>query len=242
MNINNEIDLNNIFQREKALIGNESFQTLQNTTILLVGLGGVGSYCFESLIRLGINNLIIVDNDKYEETNINRQLYATIPSIGNYKTDVSIERAKIINPNAIIKSYNSKIQNIKLDDIIPKNITNFYIVDCIDDVEGKILLYKYAVSNNIKIISCMGTGNKIHASMLKISTLKKTNTCPLSKKLRKLVGESLGKQSLDKINVVYSEENPINNNTSFVSSISYVPASAGLLMSEYIVNDILHIQ
>lgn len=230
----------NIFQREKLLIGDESFSNIQNTTIMLVGLGGVGSYCFESLIRAGFIHLILVDCDKYEATNINRQLYALNSTLGKAKIKVCAERAKDINPNIQVEIYESKVQDLKLDEIIKSK--NTYIIDCIDDINGKLFIYNYTLNNDLKLISCMGTGNKLHSTDFKITTLNNTKVCPLSKKIRKIVSEKLGKEALNKINIVYSEESPISNIDTIVPSISYVPARAGLLLSEYVICDILHLR
>ncbi|MDO5564144.1 MAG: ThiF family adenylyltransferase [Eubacteriales bacterium] len=241
----NENYYDNIFQREKLLLGNKIFNNITTKSIVLCGIGGVGSYALEGLCRMGINKFVLIDDDKYELSNINRQLYATNNTIGKYKINVAKNRILDINPTASIITFCEKIQNIDLQKILFQNNINYdniYLIDAIDDVNGKSFLISFCLNNNIKIVSSMGTGNKIYASKMKISTLDKTSTCPLSKKLRKILSKKYSIELLSKVNVIYSDEVPkkiCNNPQKLISSISYVPAIAGMLICEYIINNII---
>lgn len=221
-------------ERLRLQIKEGNLEKIKDTTVLIIGLGGVGSYAVESLTRSGVGRLIIIDNDKIDITNLNRQLMSLHSNIGMYKTDVWESRIKDINPNCKI---------IKITDFITKDnislLKNYkidYIVDACDTIETKKALIRYAIGNNIKIISSMGTGNKLDPSKLKIMDIRKTSYDPIAKILRKMIKDEKIKT---KIPVVCSDEVAIKTNSKTISSNSFVPATSGLLITSYIINDII---
>ena len=220
-----------MYNRIINLIGNDNFAKLANCKILLVGIGGVGSFAFECLIRSGFNDITVYDGDVIEDSNMNRQLVANLSTIGMYKGDVAKKRAENINEKIKIQIFNEYLNEEKINKL---NIDFNYIIDACDDVLVKVSLYKFAEKNNIKIISAMGVGNRVDASKIKISRLDKTSNDPLAKKLRKLVKDNQIKM---KIPVVCSDEIPIKKGE--VNSMITSPSIAGILMVDYIINDLI---
>ena len=240
-----------IFNRLKLLIGEEKLQSLHQKTVAVFGLGGVGSYVIEGLVRSGIGNFVIVDGDKVDITNINRQIIATTKTVGRLKVDVAKERIKEINPNVKVIKYAEFVgkenENIELFDSI-KNVD--YIVNAIDTLSSKIRIIEFAKAHNIPVISALGTGNKLDPTKLKLADIYDTKICPLAKVMRK----ELKKRRIASLDVVYSEEEPIkicdnevevskedNNgdNAKKIGSIAYVPSVAGLLICYKIVNQFI---
>lgn len=216
------------------VIGESNFEKLTKTHVLLVGLGGVGGACFDSLVRSGIGNISVCDFDVFEETNLNRQLLSNVDTIGLKKVDVANDYAKKINDICNIVSIYNKLTRDNINDIIPSNIN--YIIDACDDINVKVALVKYAIENNIKIISSMGTGNKLKPELLEITNIWKTNYDPLAKKMRSL----LKKENISyKLPVVSSRETPIKNGN-YVGSFAPVVNTAGLLLASYVLNDIIN--
>ena len=231
---------NEIFQREELLIGKENLEKLQQKKVAVFGLGGVGSYVVEGLVRAGIGNFILIDFDKIEKTNINRQIIATTKTIGEYKVNLEEKRIKEINPNSTVIKYKEFIGIEYSNQQLFKKIKNVdYIVDAVDTVSAKIQIIEFAKKNNIKIISALGTGNKLNPTKLKIEDIYNTKICPLAKVMRK----ELRKRNIKKLDVIYSEEEPIkiNNNEDkkAIGSISYVPSIAGLLISYKVIKGLL---
>lgn len=219
-----------MFERILDLINENDFKKIENNNVLIVGLGGVGGYALEALIRSGSKNLTIVDGDKIEISNLNRQLISLQNNIGQYKTEEAKKRALLINPNAQIKTINKFINNENIKEL---NLQKFnYVIDACDDINLKLLLIKYA--DQYKLISAMGTAKKINPNNLSITTLNKTNNDPLARILRKRVKELNLKT---KFKVVSSTENIINNKK--LGTLIFVPAVAGLLCAYYIIDDIL---
>lgn len=216
--------------RTSLILNSDIINKIENIKILLVGVGGVGGSCFEMLVRLGFLNITIVDFDKFEESNLNRQILSLKDNIGIEKVLVAKERALSINDKINISTF-----NFKLDENSINNLEDYdYIIDACDDVKAKILLIKYAIKNNIKIISSCGTGNRINPSLLEITNIWKTKDDPLAKKIR----YQLRKENIKyKVPVVCSSEQPVKNQK--VGSISLVPNAAGILLASYIINDIL---
>lgn len=220
-------------QRLQLLVGEQNINKINAKTILIVGLGGVGSYATESLTRCGVKKLILVDADKIDITNLNRQLMTNHNNIGEFKTDVWKKRIHEINPNIQVKLITEFVTKENIDILFKENID--YIVDACDTIETKKELIRKSIEKNIKIISSMGTGNKMDPSKLKIVDIRKTNYDPLAKIIRKMVrDEKINK----KINVIYSDEQPIKVKGK-IGSNSFVPATAGLLCASYIINDIV---
>lgn len=222
------------FSRLKLITGDDKFNLINDTTVLVLGVGGVGSYAVESLVRSGIGKIIIVDNDKVDITNLNRQLMTLHSNIGKYKVDVLESRIKDINPNCEVIKINSFITSENINDLFNYNID--YVIDACDTVDTKKSLIRECIIRKIKFISCMGTGNKLDPTKLEIIDIRKTSYDPLARIIRKMIKDEKIK---DKVMVIASTEQPIKNDTKVIGSNSYVPATAGLLCASYVINDII---
>lgn len=220
--------------RLELIITKEKIEKIKNTNILLIGLGGVGGYTFETLVRSGIESITIVDGDTFEESNLNRQLLSLTSTINKNKTDVAETRAKEINRNIKIKKITQILTKENINEIDFKQYD--YVIDACDTIDIKKQIIKICTKDNIKFITCMGTGNKFHPELLKIATLDKTEYDPIAKILRKYVKEE---KINKKIKVVASTEKPIKTNTTTIGSNAYVPAAAGILLTSYVINDIV---
>ena len=227
--------MSEIFSRNEILIGKEKQNIIANKTVAIFGIGGVGSYVVESLARCGIKELIIIDSDTISVSNINRQIIALHSTIGKYKVDVMKERVLDINPNIKISTYKTFIENGNSKDILNSHNIDF-IVDAIDTVSSKLELIKHAKELNIPIISSMGTGNKLDPSKFEIADISKTSMCPLAKKIRK----ELKSQNIKNVKVLYSKEEPKKElDSKTIGSISFVPSSAGLLITSHIIKEFI---
>ena len=220
------------FQRFELLIG-EKFKNVAAKTVLILGLGGVGSYACESLIRSGIGNIIIVDNDVIDITNLNRQLMSDHNNIGKSKIDVWVERIKRINPECHVTGIKQFINEDNIASLFKYKID--YFIDACDTINTKVLAIKNCLNKHIKIISCMGTGNKMDPSKLQIMDLSKTKYDRLAKIMRK----KLNDEGIKYVKVVCSDEKPYTKVTKEIPSNSFVPATAGLLITSYVINDIV---
>ena len=221
-----------MFERVIDFLGEDNLNKIKNTTVLIVGLGGVGGYALETLVRSGIESLILIDYDKVDNSNLNRQTITNKSNIGLYKVDVAKDRILSINPDCnvtILKEFLNK-DNINMLD--KYNID--YIVDACDTLDAKKLLIDYSIEHNIDIISSMGTANKIEPTKLEVLDIRKTSYDPLAKKLRKYV---LDKKINKKIMVVSSTEVPIRRDK--LSSLVFVPATSGILCANYIIKKIV---
>ena len=227
----------NELSRLELLVGNENINKLKNSTVLVIGLGGVGGYATEALVRSGIGNIIIVDNDIIDVTNLNRQLIAHKENIGLYKTDEWEKRIKQINKSCNVTKITSFIDESNIDKLFERKID--YIIDACDTIETKFLLIKLSSKKNIKLISSMGTGNKFHPEKLKIEDISKTSYDPIARILRKKLKED---GFFKKVSVVFSEEAPIVNSSNIIGSNSYVPAAAGLLCASFVINSIVGVK
>ena len=224
------------FSRTELLIGKEAVEKLQKAKVAIFGIGGVGSYVVEALVRAGIKNFTLVDKDVVDITNLNRQIIATHKTIGQPKVEVAKERILEINPNAKIEIYKEFfLPESKgfLDETID------YIVDAVDTVTAKIELVMRANKLNIPIISCMGTGNKLDPTKFEVSDIYKTSVCPLAKVMRK----ELKQRNIKKLKVVYSKEEPIKNKDTkekqVPASIAFVPSVAGLIIAGEVIKDLI---
>ncbi len=222
-----------MFDRIISLIGEKELNKINNTTVLIVGLGGVGGYAMESLIRSGINNLILIDYDKVDITNLNRQIITNKDNIGKLKVDVAKNRINSINDNCNVITYNIFLDSNNINILDKHNID--YIVDACDSVNTKKLLIDYSIENDIKLISSMGTANKIDPSKLEIIDIRKTSYDPIAKILRKYV---IDKKINKKVMVVSSTEQPVRKDC--LSSLMFVPATSGILCANYIIRDIIN--
>ena len=220
-----------MLSRLELLLG-EKLEYLTSKVILIIGLGGVGSYALETLARTGIKKIIIVDSDTIDESNLNRQLMTNINNIGLYKTDVWADRIKSINPNCEVVKYTLFITKENIVSLFKEHVD--YVIDACDTLNTKLEIIRYCLDNKIKFISSMGMAKRINNNYIKVSTLDKTKNDPLAKKLRMLVKKNGIK---GKIPVVYSEELPLKING--LGSIAHVTATAGVYITNYIINDIL---
>lgn len=226
----------NQFSRTELLIGKDGIQKLQNAKVAVFGIGGVGSFVVEGLARSGVGHLIIVDYDKYDITNINRQLGALHSTIGKYKVDVMKERILDINPNATVEAYRPDEIEGGETNILDLSIS--YVVDAIDTMTNKIKLIEKAKAENIKIITATGAGNKLDPTKFEVADIYKTSVCPVCKILRK----ELKKRNIKDLKVVYSKEIPQKpdiDKEKTLGSVSFVPSVAGLIIAGEVVKDII---
>lgn len=237
--------MENQFMRTAKLIGTEGIETLQSKTVAVFGLGGVGGYTVEALVRAGVGQLILIDFDTVEETNLNRQLIALHTTLGELKTSLFEKRLHDINPNIKVVALNmvyNREKNAMLDDLHLD-----FVVDAIDMVSSKLDLIAYCYANNIPLISSMGTANRIRPERLQISTIEKTSGCGLARVMRK----ELKARGITGVPVVYSSEEAIaplqfesdksSVRRSVPGSISFVPPTAGMYLASYVVRRLLNI-
>lgn len=233
------------FSRTELLLGEEAMQRLAGAKVAVFGIGGVGGYVCEALVRSGVGALDLIDKDTVSLTNLNRQIIATRKTIGQYKTEVMRERIAEINPDAEVTIHNCFF--------LPENAEDFpfasydYIVDAVDTVTAKIALVMKAEEYGIPIISSMGAGNKLDASLFQVADIYKTKVCPLAKVMRR----ELKKRGIKKLKVVYSEEQPISpreteepsdGRRAVPGSVAFVPAAAGLILAGEVVKDIAQVR
>lgn len=232
--------MDNQFSRTEIIIGKEGLEKLSKSKVIVFGIGGVGSYTVEALVRCGIGAIDIVDNDKVCLSNINRQLYATCSTVGEYKVDVAEKRILDINPNIKINTYKTFYtpETAKMFDFKKYD----YVIDAIDTVVGKLSLIEEAKRCNTPVICSMGAGNKIESSKFEVADISKTSVCPLARVIR----TELKKRKITDVKVVYSKEIPKKSGMrdevtgkSVPGSLSFVPSVAGLIMAGEVVKDLL---
>lgn len=223
------------FSRQLPLLGDNSPALLAEKTVMLCGLGGVGGYVLEGLVRSGLKNFILVDSDCFDESNLNRQLLCTTETVGLSKTSVAARRVLSIDKNALCTELCVKLDrnNVKghLEAYRPD-----YVIDAIDFVEAKLELAKQCENMGIPIISCMGTGNKLDPTAFECTDIYKTSVCPLAKAMRRLLKE----YGVKKLKVLYSKELPRTSGKT-VSSVSFVPSVAGLIIAGEVIKDLCNI-
>lgn len=229
------------FSRMRMLIGSDKQKKLSESSVIVFGAGGVGSYVIEALVRGGIGKIGIVDNDTVSLTNINRQLIALHSTVGQYKTEVCAKRINDINPDCRAKLYTMFYSEENAAEI---DLSEYdYIVDAIDSVPSKLFLASESVRLNIPLISSMGTGNKLFPHKLKITDISKTHTCPLAKVMR----YELRKRGINHLKVLFSEEKAVqpmgecedeSGKGRHVGSVSFVPSCAGLMIAGEVIRDI----
>ena len=235
------------FSRTELLIEKEGLERLRNATVMVLGVGGVGSHCIEALARSGVGTLILVDNDKVSLTNINRQSIAYLSTVGEYKTKLMKTRIEDINSEARVYTHETFVLPDNLSDIFDRKVD--YIVDAIDTVTAKLALVEYAKEHEIPIISCMGTGNKLHPELFEITDISKTSVCPLCKVMRK----ELKSRGIHHLKVLYSKEKPVDiaeketgeekgKRRALPGSISFVPPVAGLLIAGQVIREIVGVE
>ena len=226
-----------IDERILKIIEKEKLEIIKNLNILIVGIGGVGGYALESLVRTGVRNITIIDKDKIDETNLNRQIITLNTNINKSKVEEAQKRMLNIRSDVNIKIVETFLTNDNIDNILENSSFN-YIIDACDTVTTKLSLIKYANKNNIEIITCLGTGNRLNPEKLCITTLDKTYNDPLGKILRKLLKDA--NMSL-KTKVLWSSELPIKTSSRTPGSLVFVPACAGLIISSYIIRKELNL-
>ena len=220
------------FSRTRMLVGEEGIETLKKSRVAVFGIGGVGGFVVEALARAGIGSLDIVDNDTVSASNINRQIYALDSTVGAYKVDVAASRIRDINPECAVTAHRCFF--------LPDTAGFFdfsrwdYVVDAVDTVAAKIEIIKRAKDAGTRVISAMGTGNKLDASRFRIADIAETSVCPLARVVRR----ELKKKGIEKVPVLYSTELP-SVSGKVPASISFVPAAAGLLIAQKVVCDLL---
>lgn len=235
------------FSRTELLLGEKGLDRLKNAVVMVLGVGGVGSHCIEALARCGVGRLILVDNDVVSVTNINRQSIALHSTVGQYKTNIMKDKIRDICPETEVITHEMFV--------LPENIEELfkdkpdYIIDAIDTVTAKLALVEKAGEYEIPIISCMGTGNKLHAELFEITDISKTSVCPLCKVMRK----ELKARGIYHLKVLYSKEKPVDisgrtsgedkgNRRSLPGSVSFVPPVAGLLIAGEVIRDIAGVE
>lgn len=250
--------MKHLFSRFSMLVGDNAIEKLKNSNIIIFGIGGVGSYTVEALVRSGVGNITIVDYDEISESNINRQLHALHSTVGMSKAEIMKKRILDINPEC----------NVTLiKELAYKNIERFlggnqkydFVVDAVDVISSKIEIVEYCYKNDINIVSSMGFGNKMHPEMVEISTIENTSVCPMARTIRSI----LRKKNIRNIPVVYSKEKAIvpdkSDNYSFEKptefrennelprkvtpgSNAFVPGTAGLVIASYVIRKLLEIE
>ena len=220
-------------KRFELLVGKENIKKINDARVLVLGLGGVGSYALETIVRSGVCNVVIVDYDEIDITNLNRQLMTNHNNIGLLKTKVWEKRIKDINPNCNVEVVTKKLTKEDVNDLFKYNID--YVIDACDTLEVKKELILACHKNKVKLISSMGTGNKFDPSRLKIMDIRKTSYDPLAKNIRKFVVDN---KINYKVNVVCSDELPLKVSNP-IGSTAFVPATSGLLCASFVINDII---
>lgn len=223
------------FDRLISLIGKENYNKIKNTKILIIGLGGVGGYATLSLVRSGVESITIVDYDVIDISNLNRQIITNFENIGYKKTTVTKEEILKINPNCKIKIIDKYLTEENYELIFEE--TPDYLIDACDTIKVKEKIIEYCLHHDIKFISCMGTGKKLDPSQLEIADIRNTSYDPLAKKIRKYVKD---KKLKGKIPVVFSKEQP-KYTDNVIGSFCPVVATAGLLCSSYVINEIINL-
>ena len=225
-----------IFDRTISLIGKECLEKLKDSHVAVFGLGGVGGSCVEALVRCGIGKLTIIDSDKVDETNINRQIIATLDTVGQYKVDAMKSRIESINQECDITVFRKFV--------LPEEIDFFdftkvdYVVDAIDTVSAKLAIIETAKTFNRRVISAMGAGNKLHPEMFFVDDISKTSVCPLARVMRR----ELAKRGISDVKCVYSKE-PVAKGVGRVPAcVSFVPPVAGFIMAGEVIRDLAGIK
>ena len=231
------------FSRTRLLLGDDGIKKLQKARVAVFGVGGVGGYVVEALARAGVGALDLIDNDTVARSNLNRQIIATLDTIGKPKVDVAADRVHAINPACTVRVFRTFYLPETKDQF---DFTQYdYVVDAIDTVSGKIALVLQAKEAGVPIICAMGAGNKLDPSMFEVADLYKTSVCPLARVMR----TECRKRGIRRLKVVYSKEPPVTpaapaedmapGKRSVPGSVSFVPAAAGLILAGEVVRDLV---
>lgn len=232
--------MNSQFSRTEFILGAEAMYKLSRSTVALFGVGGVGSFAAEALVRSGLGKIILIDYDIIDISNLNRQVHATFKTIGEYKVHAMRDRLLDINPKLKIEVYKEKYNEETRDLLIDDEYD--YIIDAIDMISSKIDLIVTSGLKNIPIMSSMGAGNKLSPTMLQVGDIYETKICPLAKVMRK----ELRKRGIESLKVVWSEEVPLKVNLESESvrkavpgSVAFVPPVAGLIIASEVIKDLV---
>lgn len=220
-----------MFDRLEILIG-DKINILKNKTVMIIGLGGVGGNAFETIVRSGVENIIVVDNDIVDITNLNRQALAFNWSLNKSKVEVAEIIANQINQKCKIKKIKLFLNEENIDEVYNNKID--FVIDAIDTVNSKKLIIKKCIQKKIPFISVMGTGNKMHPELLEITDIKKTEYDPIARIIRKMINDN---QIKEKVPVIYSKEKPLLKGK--IGSNAFVPSTAGILAASYAINKML---
>lgn len=235
----------NQYSRTELLIGKEGLERLRRSSVMVFGVGGVGSHCIEALARSGVGRLILIDNDTVSVTNINRQSIAYHSTVGRMKTEVMKERIRDIDPAIRVSTCETFVLPDNLGEILDAEPGVDYVIDAIDTVSAKIALVEEAQKRDIPLISSMGTGNKLHPELFEIADLSETSVCPLCRVMRR----ELKQRGITHLKVLYSKEKPVDVSgritgedsgarRSLPGSISFVPPVAGLLIAGEVIREL----
>ncbi len=238
----------NEYSRTELLVGEEGLRRLRRASVMVFGVGGVGSHCIEALARSGVGRLCLVDNDRVSLTNINRQSIAYHSTVGQLKTKVMQERIRDIDPEIRVSTCETFVLPDNLPELLDREGKPDYIIDAVDTVSAKIALAEEAQKRGIPIISSMGTGNKLHPELFEVDDLFRTSVCPLCRVMRR----ELKNRGITSLKVVYSKEHPIDvsgrstgedpgQRRSVPGSISFVPPAAGLLLAGEVIRELAQI-
>ena len=232
----------NWLSRTEMLLGEDSLNKLKNSTVAVFGCGGVGSYTLDSLVRAGIGNIVLFDKALMDVTNLNRNLMADTKVVGKYKVDIAKKRLLNINPNLNIKIVKEYVNKTNVSKLVSNDFN--YIVDTVDSISDKVELIAEASRKNIPIISSMGTGDKFDPTQFEVTDISKTTSCPFANLLK----SELKLKGIEHLKVIYSKEKPTrfrtteSNYRAQMSSISFVPSVAGLIISSEVVKDLINLQ
>lgn len=231
-----------MYTRTEALIGKFAMDIIKEKKVFIFGVGGVGGYVAEALARSGVGTIAMADFDSVEKSNLNRQIVALESTMGKNKAEVMAARIRQINEKAVCKYLTEKVDEVNIRYL--KLESYDYIIDAVDDVKAKVSIIKTAKEKGVPVISCMGTGNKLHPEKLKVADIKKTTTCPLAKAVRKaLKAEGI----TEDVKVVYSTETPVVSGTETEdgkiapASAIFVPASAGILIAAEVFREMAYL-
>ena len=223
----------NIYTRTEMMLGAQAIEKLRSSRVLVVGVGGVGGYVVEALARAGVSTIGVLDSDCVAPSNLNRQIIATRETLGLEKVEAARRRILSINPEAQVLTYPIFYSEQTEESV---ELSSFdYVVDAIDSVRSKLLLVKRCTERGVRIISSMGTGNKLDPTRFKITDISKTHTCPLAKVMR----TELRKMGINHLKVLFSDEEPVKTGERTPGSVSFVPSVAGLIIGGEVIKDLI---
>ena len=225
-----------MYTRTEMLLGTEGIEKLKKACVAVFGVGGVGGFAVEAIARAGVGKIVLIDADTVSPSNINRQIIATSKTVGRYKTEVARERIREINPDCTVECYNIFYSEESTGGVCLSDFD--YVIDAIDSVRSKLFLIEGAVRAGVRIISSMGTGNKLDPTRFTVTDISKTHTCPLARVIR----TELKKRKITQLKVLFSDEPPINpTGERLPGSVSFVPSVAGLIIGGAVIRDIVGI-